>query len=83
MSAAGGGRLGWTLEDLAFIRDRVMAEIRANPSQRPYLGEPAPRPPKTVCKHGHIIGLVGRTSSGQCRGCDQLRKRQRRLEAPR
>lgn len=44
MSAPGRaeGR-GRSLEDLAFIRDRVLAEIRANPGQRPYLGEEAPK----------------------------------------
>ena len=38
-----------SLEELAVIRDRVLAEIRANPSQRPYLTEmyadtPGPKP---------------------------------------
>ena len=62
------------LAELQFIRDRVIADIRANPPRGPLLGEPGPREPKP-CKRGH---RDGRRANGYCIGCDLARKRARR-----
>lgn len=55
------------------VRDRVLADIRANPPRGPLLGEPAPRERKP-CRYGH---LDGRRDNGYCIGCDLERKRRR------
>jgi hypothetical protein len=65
---------------LDFIRDRVLADIAANPSIRPYLGEDAPRvghrPRREACDLGHPI--VTRNGRRQCVECDRARSRARR-----
>jgi hypothetical protein len=61
-------------EDCAFIRDRVLQDIKERPSIRPYLGE-TPRAQRTVCKRGHA-----QTGPGACLACRAAYKRQRRAE---
>lgn len=60
-------RGGRSLEELRFIRDRVLAEIRANPSTLPLLTEA----PVATCKSGHADW--GTRSDGQryCRTCQK------------
>lgn len=65
--------------ELDFIRDRVVAYVRANPSTEPLLteiyGEPK-APPKMVCKWGHT-----KTEPGHCRECHATRNRRLRKAA--
>lgn len=65
-----------SLDDLVFIRDRVLAEIRANPSVRPYLGEASRA--QATCREGHPISGLGRQR--RCAECHAAWKRQRRAE---
>ena len=63
--------------ELDFIRDRVLAEIRAKPSIRPYLGEEdvASRAHDT-CRQGHPISGSGRQR--RCGVCHAAWKQARR-----
>jgi uncharacterized protein YjiS (DUF1127 family) len=64
---------------LDFVRDRVLADIAANPSQRPYLGEVEAighRPRRETCDRGHPI--TGEGKARRCMDCWRERRRQRR-----
>jgi hypothetical protein len=61
-----------TREELKFILDRVISEIRANPPHGPLLGEaPRGRPKSATCKRGHE---AGRDKQGHCYECERVRK---------
>lgn len=61
---------------LDFVRDRVLSEIQANPSQRPYLGEDEPRVRQDECPRGHrdMVTVAGRR---HCATCKRERRRER------
>lgn len=64
------------LAELQFIRDRVLAEIRANPPMGPLLGKkPIGRPRKPACPRGHVNPQ--RYKGGHCVLCDRDRQRAR------
>lgn len=64
-----------TIEELVFIRDRVLTWMAENPPPLgSLLGEPAPRLSKP-CKWGHT---EGRRADSHCIGCDVDRKRRQR-----
>jgi hypothetical protein len=65
-------------DELDFIRDRVLAEIRANPSTEPLLGPK--RSKRTQCRRGHTAWVVSGRGKRICRTCDVLRKRTSRQE---
>ena len=77
-SASGGAAVMRDRAWLDFIRDRVLAEIRANPSQHPYLGEErvGHRPRRETCDRGHQ--LTGDGTKRRCLECRRLRQRARR-----
>ena len=63
--------------ELDFIRDRVKAEIAANPSIRPYLGEmPTDVRQHETCRQGHPISGLGR--GRRCQECRNAWRRERR-----
>lgn len=55
-------------EELRFIRDRVMAEIRANPPQGPLLTD--------HCRNGHVS--PEREADGHCKECRRDGRRRRK-----
>lgn len=63
----------FTLAELHFIRDRVLADVQARPSIRPYLGETTSGP---TCPKGHAYRVHG-TGQQQCLTCERMAKRQR------
>jgi hypothetical protein len=60
---------------LDFVRDRVLAEIRATPPTGPLLTELPPPTTSRPCKRGHD---TGRYRDGQCIACKALRDRRPR-----
>lgn len=65
---------------LDFVRDRVMAHVRANPSVRPYLGEAEPQPANEVCQRGHTA-MIGTGKRRRCAACQREGKRRRRARS--
>jgi hypothetical protein len=64
--------------EIDFIRDRVLDEIRANPSPpREPLGPKA----QERCRNGHTDWLVKANGKRSCRPCRNARRRARRAEA--
>jgi hypothetical protein len=70
-----------SLEDLRFIRDRVLEHIRAHPPQGPLLVEERPwtqsRKPSGPCVRGHDE-WAWQGHQWKCRCCYRERKRERR-----
>jgi hypothetical protein len=73
-----------SLDELRFIRDRVLAEIRTTPPQGPLLtelypeiGPETPRPDRP-CPRGHDDWMLG--SNWKCRACQNEGRRRRRAE---
>lgn len=64
-----------SLDDLRFIRDRVIAEWVTNrQGVGPLLGERWPKPSK-ACKRGHEG--AARDAQGHCYECERERKRRK------
>lgn len=63
-------------DELDFIRDRVLAEIKANPPRGPLLTEMPPTRPSRTCKRGHVG--ADRRRDGQCVVCDMEKPTKRR-----
>ena len=66
------------LAELRWIAERVQAEIAANPSIRPYLGEDDPAPAGGVCPRGHPGSARGK--HGNCKPCDAAGAARRRAQ---
>ena len=67
-------------EYLDAVRDRVLAEIRANPPTGPLLTEKPARPLPDACKAGHVGMMVRHGPNRRCSECERLRKAARRKE---
>lgn len=71
-----------SLEDLRFIRDRVLAEIAATPPAGPLLVEPTRRARSSVCQRGHeAMREIG--GKWKCAECQRIGKNRRRAAAGR
>lgn len=66
----------YTLAELQFIRDRVLAEIRATPPAGPLLTDHEPQPARETCKRGHPLSQ--RSGQRYCRVCNAERVRRGR-----
>jgi hypothetical protein len=56
------------------VRDRVLAEIKANPPRGPLLVESRR---SGTCKRGHVGGIVERKGHRFCAECERERKRRK------
>ncbi len=63
-----------SLEDLAFIRDRVLAEIRANPPRGALLGEEPTKRPDWACKRDHTGAWKWRSGYWYCGACRNAKR---------
>ena len=64
-----------SMADLAFIRDRVLAEIRANLPAGPLLEETPTKRPDWACKRGHSDAWKWRSGSWYCGACRNAKRR--------
>ncbi len=69
------------IDEIRFIYDRVMAEIKANPPRGPLLVEHEPTPAPEACARGHVDWFARKDGQRGCRTCRKAYRRAKRQAA--